>query len=98
MAQLQRNQVSFTPYEINPVTNQYNEVTDFKIDTKSIFTLVRDIPERKGMNPFAQNNYELFVSHLNKVSHELGNAPNTPKRFMGVFSQGIKTLIDKKLL
>ncbi|WP_298423527.1 hypothetical protein [uncultured Kordia sp.] len=98
LAQLQRNQVSFTPFEIEPVINQYNEVTDFKVNTKSIFTLVRNIPERKGINPFAQNNYELFVDHLNKASHKLGNAPNTPKRFMGVFSQGIKTLVDKKLL
>lgn len=98
LGQLQRNQVSFNPFEIVSETNQYNEIIDFKIDTKSIFTLVRDIPEKKSRNPFAQNNYELFISHLNKASHELGDAPNTPKRFMGVFSQGIKKLIAKKLL
>ena len=86
---------SLNDFKFNP--EKY--ITDFKIDTSSIFTLARGIPERKNkFNPFAKNNYELFVSELNVASHKLGDAPNPQKRFMGVFSQGTKALVNKKLL
>lgn len=99
LAEIFRNQISFAPFAINPVVNEQNEITDFSINTSSIFTLTRGIPERKNkLNPFAQNNFELFVTHLNKASDKLGDAPSPEKRFMGVFSQGTKSLINKKLL
>jgi hypothetical protein len=99
LAEIFRNQISFAPFAINPIVNEKNEITDFKISTTNIFTLARDIPERKNrLNLFAKNNYELFVSELNVASHKLGDAPNPQKRFMGVFSQGTKALVNKKLL
>lgn len=99
LAELSRNQVSFAPFSIEPIVNEQNEITDFKIGTSSIFTLTRDIPERKNkFNPFAKNNYELFIHHLNNASVKIGDAPDTPKRFMGVFSEGTKTLVKEKLL
>ena len=99
LAELSRNQISFSPFSIEPIENEKNEVTDFKIGTNSIFTLTRGIPERKNkFNPFAKNNYELFIHHLTKASEKIGDAPDTPKRFMGVFSEGTKTLIKQKLL
>lgn len=99
LGELARNQISFAPFAINPIINEQNEIIDYKIGTNSIFTLIRGITERKNkFNPFAQNNYELFVKHLNKASEKLGNAPDTPKRFMGVFSEATKTLVNKKLL
>jgi len=99
LAELSRNQISFSPFSIEPIVNEQNEVTDFKIGTNSIFTLTRGIPERKNkFNPFAKNNYELFIHHLTKASEKIGNAPDTPKRFMGVFSEGTKTLVNQKLL
>lgn len=99
LTELSRNQISFFPFSITPVTNEQNEIIDFNIGTDSIFTLVRDIPERKNkLNPFAKNNYELFISHLNAAASALGDAPDTSKRFMGIFSQSTKTLVNKKLL
>lgn len=99
LAELARNQISFTPFNIEPITNEQNKIIDFKVGTKSIFALVKDMPERrKTLNPFAQKNYELFISHLNKASSTIGDAPDTAKRFMGVFSKGIETLINKKIL
>ncbi len=99
LAEVFRNQISFAPFAINPIANEHNEITDFEINTSNIFTLTRGIPERKNkFNPFAKNNYELFVSELNDASHKLGDAPNPQKRFMGVFSQGTKALVNKKLL
>jgi hypothetical protein len=99
LAELSRNQISFSPFSIEPIVNEQNEVTDFKISTNSIFTLTRGNPERKNkFNPFAKNNYELFIHHLTKASEKIGDAPDTPKRFMGVFSEGTKTLVNQKLL
>lgn len=99
LAELNRNQISFAPFSIEPIVNEKNEIIDFKIGTNSIFTLTRGIPERKNkFNPFAQNNYELFVNHLDKASENIGDAPDTPKRFMAVFSKATKTLVNKKLL
>ena len=93
LAEVFRNQISFAPFAINPIANEQNEITDFEINTSNIFTLARGIPERKNkFNPFAKNNYELFVSELNVASHKLGDAPNPQKRFMGVFSQSCKSL------
>ncbi len=99
LAELSSNRVSFSPFWIKPIVNEHNEVADFKIETKSIFTLIRGTTERKNkFNLFAMNNYNLFIHHLNKVSQKIGDAPDTPRRFMGVFSEGTKTLVKQKLL
>ena len=99
LAELYRNQISFAPFAIAPLVNEKNEVTDYKVNTNSIYTVVTGISERKNkLNPFAKNNYELFVAELNNASHKLGDAPSVEKRFMGVFSKGIESLIQKKLL
>jgi hypothetical protein len=95
LSELSRNQIKFAPFAIKPEINTKNEITDFSIGTESIFTLVNGKPERKNkFNIFAKKNYELFIAHLNKSSEKVGDAPDTTKRFMAVFSEGINELVN----
>lgn len=97
LAELSRNKVSFSPFDIRPQVGRSNEITDFITGTSSIFNLVRSVPERRNLiNILAKNNYELFIEHLNKAAEKVGNAP-TNKRFMGVFSRATQSLVKQKL-
>lgn len=98
LGELDRNQISFSPFSFTPIADESNAVVDYSIGTTNIFTLVKDVPEKKNkFNPLAKNNYELFVHHLNKASDEVGGAPDTNKRLMAVFSKGTEALLSKKL-
>ncbi len=98
IAELSRNSIAFSPFSVNPVVNQENKITDFSLGSNNIFTLVRDTPEKKNLNPFASNNDELFVSFLNKAAKATGNAPDAPKRFLEIFSQATTAVVNKKLI
>lgn len=99
VGELQQNRAVFTfNFELETSTNQ--EITDIKISTSSIFTLVNGVSEKKTWKHYvpglAKNNYELFVAHLNKAAEAVGNT-STNKRFMGVFSKASQTVVNQKL-
>jgi len=100
LGELQRNKVSFAPFNIELVTNINHEITDIKITTSSIFSLVNGVREKKSWSDYipglAKNNYELFVANLNKAAEKVGNT-TTNKRFMGVFSKASQTVVSQKL-
>ena len=100
LGELQRNKVSFSPFNIEPEVSVNQEITDFKINTTSIFSLVNGVRERKSWRDLvpglAKNNYELFVASLNKAAEKIGNA-TINKRFMGVFSKASQSVVNQKL-
>jgi hypothetical protein len=100
LGELQRNKVSFAPFNIELETSTNQEITDIKITTSSIFSLVNDVNEKKSWKDYipglAKNNYELFVASLNKAAEKVGNT-TTNKRFMGVFSKASQTVVNQKL-
>jgi hypothetical protein len=100
LGELQRNRVSFSPFNIELETSTNQEITDISISTSSIFSLVNGVSEKRTWKHFvpglAKNNYELFVAHLNKAAEEVGNT-TTNKRFMGVFSKASKSVVTQKL-
>ncbi len=100
LGELQRNKVSFAPFNIELETSTNQEITDIKITTSSIFSLVNDVNEKKSWKDYipglAKNNYELFVANLNKAAEKVGNT-TTNKRFMGVFSKASQTVVNQKL-
>jgi hypothetical protein len=100
LGEMHRNKVSFAPFNIEPETGNNKEVTDIKIGTSSIFTLVNDVREKKSWKHFVPglsvNNYELFISNLNDAAEKIGNT-STNKRFMGVFSKASKEIVNQKL-
>lgn len=100
LGELQRNKVSFAPFNIELETSTNQEITDIKITTSSIFSLVNDVNEKKSWKDYipglAKNNYELFIANLNKAAEKVGNT-TTNKRFMGVFSKASQTVVNQKL-
>lgn len=100
IGELQRNKISFAPFDIELETSTNQEITDIKITTSSIFSLVNGVRERKTWKDFipglAKNNYELFVANLNKSAEKIGNT-TTNKRFMGVFSKAAEAVVNQKL-
>jgi len=96
LGELHRNKVGFSPFNIAPITNNQNEIVDIKTDAKSIFSLVNGVKEKKNWNPLVLNNYELYISELNKAAEKVGNT-STSKRFMGVFSQALTQILDQKI-
>lgn len=100
LGEMHRNKVSFAPFNIEVETNTNKEVTDIKINTSSIFSLVNDVRERKSWKHYvpglSMNNYELFIDNLNKAALKVGDT-NTNKRFMGVFSKASKEVVNQKL-
>lgn len=100
LGELQRNKVSFSPFNIELETSTNQEITDIRISTSSIFSLVNGVSEKKTWKHYvpglAKNNYELFIAHLNKAAEEVGNT-STNKRFMGVFSKASQTVVNQKL-
>jgi hypothetical protein len=100
LGELQRNKVSFAPFNIELEKSTNEEITDIKITTSSIFSLVNGVREKKSWKDYipglAKNNYELFVANLNKAAEKVGNT-TTNKRFMGVFSKASQTVVSQKL-
>ncbi|MGH1386872.1 hypothetical protein [Kordia sp.] len=98
LAELKDNDISFAPFAINPTKdNQYN-IIDFSVGSDNIFTLLNNIPERKsGFGFLKKKNYELYRAHLNDSAAEIKDAPDTNKRFIGIFSRATESLIDTKL-
>lgn len=100
LGELYRNKVSFAPFNIEVETNTNQEITDIKINTSSIFSLVNNVSEKKDWKHFvpglSQNNYELFIAKLNSAAIKVGNT-STNKRFMGVFSKASKEVVNQKL-
>ncbi len=100
LGELQRNKVSFAPFNIELETSTNQEITDIRITTSSIFSLVNGVREKKSWKDYipglAKNNYELFVASLNKAAEKVGNT-TTNKRFMGVFSKASQTVVNQKL-
>ena len=97
LGELQRNKISFTPFNIEPVMNDSRDILDFEAKTTSIFTLVNGVNEKKGLFAiFNKNNYELFIANLNAAAENVGET-SINKRFMGVFSQATKKSVQQKL-
>jgi hypothetical protein len=100
LGELYRNRVAFCPFNMSVHTGTKQEVTDIHIDTESIFSLVNGVSEKKSWKSHVPGldkaNYELFVAHLNKAAEKVGDA-GTNKRFMGVFSNATRSLINQKL-
>lgn len=100
LGELQRNKVSFTPFNIELETSANQEITDIKISTSSIFSLVNGVNERKSWKNYipglTKNNYEFFIATLNKAAEKVGNT-TTNKRFMGVFSKASQIIVTQKL-
>lgn len=100
LGELQRNKVSFAPFNVELETSANQEITDIKISTSSIFSLVNGVREKKSWKNYvpglAKNNYELFVAALNKAAEKVGNT-TTNKRFMGVFSKASQKVVTQKL-
>ncbi len=100
LGEMYRNKVSFAPFNIEVETNNNKEVTDIKINTSSIFSLVNGTSEKKSVKDYVPlvsiNNYELFIKSLNVAAEKVGNT-TTNKRFMGVFSKASKEVVNQKL-
>lgn len=100
LGELYRNNVSFSPFNIELEISGNNEISDIKISTSSIFSLVNGISEKKSWKDsvpgLATKNYELFIAHLNKAAEIIGNT-STNKRFMGVFSRATQTVVNQKI-
>ncbi len=100
LGELQRNKVSFSPFNFELETSSNQEITDIKLTTTSIFSLVNGVREKKSWKNYvpglAKNNYELFVANLNKSAEKVGNT-TTNKRFMGVFSKASQAVVHQKL-
>ncbi len=99
LGELNRNQIAFKPFKIQPQTDINNNVTDFSIGSDNIFTLVNEVPEKgkPALGFFGANNYELYISKLNEVAKKVGNSDEVSHRFMQIFSEATKLLITKKL-
>jgi hypothetical protein len=100
LGELKRNKVSFSPFNIELEISPNQEIIDIKIPSSSIFSLVNDVNEKKSWKDhipgLAKNNYELFVADLNKAAEKVGNT-STNKRFMGVFSEASRTVVNQKI-
>jgi hypothetical protein len=100
LGELQRNKVSFSPFNIKLITDTKQEITDIEIGTPSIFSLVNGVTENKSWKNsipgLAKNNYELFIANLNQAAEKVGNT-TINKRFMGVFSKASQAVINEKL-
>jgi hypothetical protein len=100
LGELQRNKASFAPFNIELETNSNQEITDIKISTSSIFSIVNDVNEKKSWDEsiplIAKKNYEFFVASLNKAAEKIGDQ-TTNRRFMGVFSKASQTVVNQKL-
>ncbi len=99
LGELNRNQIAFKPFKIEPKTDVNNNVTDFSIGSENIFTLVNEVPEKgkPALGLFGANNYELYISKLNEVAKKTGNSDEVSHRFMQIFSKATELLISKKL-
>lgn len=82
LKELQRNRVSFTPFNL--------EVSD-----KNLFHLIKGRNANKGILVFGMDNYELFIDCLSKSETKVGDLPGEQK-FMAVFSQATDLVLQKK--
>ncbi len=99
LGELNRNEIAFKPFRIQPKTDINNNVIDFSIGSENIFTLVNEVQEKgkPALGLFGANNYELYISKLNEVAKKIGNSDEVSHRFMQIFSETTKLLISKKL-
>lgn len=82
LQELDRNKVSFTPFNLGT-------------GEKNVFNLLNDIEPVKGWNPAAKKNYEFFIETLNDAEKKVGDLP-AEQKFMGIFSQATKKITEKK--
>lgn len=102
LGELSRNDVSFSPFNINIITDdQTKEVIDIQYDNKNIYNLINGInPKKNGLfsKLISSKNYDLFVEKLNEVDkNNTGNFTSVETKFVELFSIGNKELIKEKL-
>lgn len=99
LSELKRNNISFSPFDIDYVVDSNNEIIDFNIKHDNIFSSIVGIPEMKSawykLN--TPKNYELFISELNTHAKEIGESSSTAKRFMTLFSNTTQSLVKQKI-
>jgi hypothetical protein len=82
LQELQRNKVSFSPYKLDA-------------GGKNLFYLLNGREPVKSIMPFAKNNYELFIDHLNDAEKEIGDLP-VAQKFNAIFFRATEKLLQKK--
>jgi hypothetical protein len=82
LTELERNKVAFHPFN--------RQVSD-----KNIFQLLNGVEKVKSFNPLAKNNYELYISQLNKAHEQVGDLP-TEQKFLAIFWKATEGILKEK--
>ncbi|MBP9888256.1 MAG: hypothetical protein KBF93_18300 [Leptospiraceae bacterium] len=83
LVELSRNKKSFSPFNLG-------------VNGSNLFQLLSGIePNKKIFDTFKSDNYDLFNGKLNESLKAIGDLP-VEQKFMGLFSQATKKLINEK--
>jgi hypothetical protein len=82
VTELQRNKVSFSPFNL-------------AVNNKNVYYLLNGIPPKKDILPLAKNNYELFTHQLNHAEEKVGDI-HAEQKFLGIFHEATNNLLQKK--
>lgn len=102
LGELNRNVISFAPFNINYVTEKETvDVIDISYDKSDIYNLINNIEPKKGGffgKLLASKNYDFYVQKLNEVDKVNGGKYKTAEnKFLEIFSEATKVLINEKL-
>lgn len=102
LGELQRNNISFSPFLVEFKTDSSGiNVEDIKdINSTNIFALVNGVEEKKTslLKMFSDKNYDFFINELNKA-HKKSNDSYTSieSRLIELFSEGTEQILKQKL-
>lgn len=98
LGELNRNNISFSPFKIVPKANKDKDITDYTTNLENIFSLVNHVHEKKtNFSPLRKKNFNIYIECLNKAAKHTHKTPNTSSRFMELFSEATKSLVSQKI-
>lgn len=96
LGELQRNKISFAPFNIAEVTDGQGVVTDIRPTNSDLLQLVVGIQERKGLFKFlSEKSYDTLTTELNEFQKL--KYPTVENKLLVAFYDATSKLLQKKL-
>ena len=80
--ELRNNRRSFVPFNI-------------PVDIRNLFEFINNVHPKTHWNPLQKNNFVLYDEELNRAERQVAG-PSTEQKFMNVFFEATKALVQKK--
>ncbi|WDF67682.1 hypothetical protein PQ465_15380 [Sphingobacterium oryzagri] len=97
LAELKRNKISFSPYEISVEADMNGNVTGFSTSKRDIFTLLHGVPKKSaGLNFLKNKSYDVITGNLNTIEKSR-TFISAESKMLELFTEATKQSINKEL-